>query len=364
MLHEAHNPYKTHIATVIGGDGKLGRKIVNRLGNLGFEDVRVLERGDKAKDHKTSTYWYSAVDADTTVKLFRRIKKFLTADSTVLDGASVKTPHLIAAYRRLDSSGVSTASTHLGVHPEHPWEGAPVWIAPIGEHSERAKKLAVEIFAPQLTSINFISIEDHKKVEIAQSLTIIGNHIIGDTLAELGMTLDEFYQHAPLTAGLASLVFARVYGQGSNLSSEIVHEQAAKKELVNAFIKSAKELKRAQRSRRRLRDWMSNNEKFHDGNGVLQKVYDEAGVVAARRQNLQLEHIRFTIPVNKPGELVKYLVYFAELGMDLTAIDSMPVQIADGRSIRFDIGIHPQSTNPEKMEALRGILVEHECLVE
>src|SRR3989344_7029711 len=102
MSQEVFKPYQERIVTVVGGKGALGSKISTNFGGLGFQSVRVCEKGDPFLDFvKASTDIFFAVDDREIASMLRETRDFLTPDHSVLDGSSVKEP-LVTTYRELD----------------------------------------------------------------------------------------------------------------------------------------------------------------------------------------------------------------------------------------------------------------------
>src|SRR3989344_4733609 len=113
--------YQNRVATVVGGKGQLGSRIVKGFRNLGFGQVRICEQDDPLRDFvPTSTDLFFAVDALRARDMLQSVRDLLKPHHSVLDGASVKAP-LIPAYQELDEAGISVCSTHLGAVPTQPW---------------------------------------------------------------------------------------------------------------------------------------------------------------------------------------------------------------------------------------------------
>src|SRR3989344_5820419 len=183
---------RERVATVVGGKGQLGRRMVKAFESIGFGQVRVCEKDDPFLDFaKQSTDIFFAVDDRETLSMLRAVEKNLTPEQTISDGSSVK-GRLIPIFTRLDKSGISVASTHLGSVPQHPWRGVKVWVCEVGPNSERAKNLALDLFISTNSSISIIDIKDHKNVEKAQWITTIAAHLQAGLLRRIDFPLGNF----------------------------------------------------------------------------------------------------------------------------------------------------------------------------
>lgn len=349
-------PYEKRVATVVGGRGQLGSRVVKGLQGLGIPDVRICEKGDPFRGFVgVSTDVFLATDAKTTKDMLAAARDLLDKQ-TVLDGASVKAP-LIPFYRSLDKCGISVCSTHLGAVPAHPWGGVKVWVCEVGPNSERAKQLAVDLFLSKNTSIQLINIKDHWQVEQDQWFTFAVMHIFAAALRESGLSLGRFNAFATLNAELAALPLGRTLGQGTIVPSEVLFTQPRKRKFFGGITKAFQELKESLKDRKSLQEFMQRNISFHDSPpedppGSVNTIFTKAGIVGARNANLRMFSIRLRITDNKPGNLIKILEPFRDAGANITAIDSMPGVITPEEEqhgidpdsiVNFDIGIDPRS---------------------
>ncbi len=151
-------PNNERVVTVVGGRGQLGRKIVRGFQSLKFGQVRICEEEDSFLSFvEQSTDIFFAVDDKKISDMLHSADELLTPQHAILDGSSVKEP-LIPIFKRLDDRGINVVSTHLGAIPSHPWRGVKVWICEVGSNSERAKRLAIDLFISTNSSIEIIDI--------------------------------------------------------------------------------------------------------------------------------------------------------------------------------------------------------------
>lgn len=366
--------YEDRIATVVGGRGQLGSKIVKGFEGLGFKEVRACGKGDPFTDFiRLSTDLFFAVDAIQVKDMLQSTRDLLQPQHSVLDGSSVKSS-LISLYRELDNFGTSVCSTHLGAVPTQPWRGVKVWICEVGQNSERAKRLAIDLFIAKNTSIQQIDIGDHEKVEQDQWFTFAVMHIFAATLRKSGLPLERFNAFATLNAELATLPLGRTLGQGTVVPSEILFTQPKKSEFLASISEALIELEESLGDREKLQDFMQRDISFHDNpEGVVDSVFKKAGIVGARNANLRMYAFSFRIRDDQPGKLRELLLPFYEEGVNLTAIDSMPGAITPeeekqgvdpDRIVDFDIGIDPKTINPQKAEMIKDRLREMGCVVD
>ncbi|MBI2589379.1 hypothetical protein HYW35_04230 [Candidatus Saccharibacteria bacterium] len=368
-----YEAYETRVATVVGGRGQLGSRIVQGLGGLGFNEVRVCEIDDSLTDSvRSSTDLFFAVDASTTDQMLRSVYDLLGPQHSVLDGSSVKST-LIPVYHELDNHGISVCSTHLGAVPAQPWRGVKVWLCEVGPNSEKAIRLATDLFLAKNTSIQKINISDHEKVEQDQFLTFFTMHLLAGALRQRELPLSDFNKFATLNAELAALALGRTLGQGTVVPSEILHSQPRKKEFLDAISGALEELKKGLDDRGKLQELMLQNIMFHDDPaGVIKSMFGKAGVVGARNANLRMYAFSFRTTDDRPGKLRELLGPFYEAGANLTAIDSMPGVITPeeeqqgvdpDKIVDFDIGIDPDTIDPQKVARIKAALTKMGCVI-
>jgi prephenate dehydrogenase len=298
-------------------------------------------------------------------------RDYLTPDHTILDGASIKGP-LITTYRELDNLQISVASTHLGAVPEQPWRGIKVWVCEVGPHSERAKRLAFNLFLSTNSSIQTIDINEHRNVERDQWLTMATAHIFAAALRNAGFPLGAFDSYATLNAELQALPIGRTLGQGTKIPSEVIAGQPLKEEYMETLREGLRELESVLGDRDGLQAWMQQNIDFHNGDGTVNHLFKKAGVIGARNANLRMHSFSFRITNDQPGILSSILEPFHAEGANLTAIDSMPGTATDkelergvdpDKIVDFDIGVDPKTIDPDKEERIKEQLVALGCVI-
>lgn len=373
MSQEVLSPYRERVATVVGGKGDLGRKIVPVFKGLGFQSVRICEKGDPFLDDvRESTDIFFAVDDREITSMLREARDFLRTDHSILDGSSVKQP-LITTYRELDNLKISVASTHLGAVPAQPWRGIKVWVCEVGPNSGKAKKLAIDLFLSTNSSIQAIDIKDHKNVEQDQWITMAVAHLVASALRESKFPLERFDAYATLNTELLVLPVGRTLGQGTKIPSEVLFNQPMKMEFLAKLKEGVSQLEQALGDRTKLQELMQQNIDFHnDPSGFVKAIFKKAGIIGARNANLRMHKLSFRITDDKPGALRRILEPFYVEGANLTAIDSMPGTLSDeerekGLSpdsiVDFDIGIDPKTIDPDKEQRIRKRLIDLGCSV-
>lgn len=372
MGKEQLNPYGERTATVVGGKGPLGSKITERLKPLGFQSVEICEKGDPLLDFVgRSTDLFFAVDDREITAMLQASRDYLTPQHTILDGSSVKEP-LITTYRELDDMQISVASTHLGSVPTHPWRGVKVWVCEVGPNSERAKRLAFDLFLSTNSSIRAIDIVDHKNVERDQWMTMAVAHIFARALKSADFTLGEFDSYATLNAELQALPVGRTLGQGTKIPSEIIFNQPFKSEMLELLKQGVVDLEEAMEDRDKLQEFMQRNIDFHNSDGTVNSIFKKAGVIGARNANLRMHRFSFRITNDRSGLLLQVLEPFYAEGANLNAIDSMSAQATSEELQRgvdpdavvdFDIGIDPKTIDEEKEQRIKERLMELGCTI-
>lgn len=371
-MPEIFRPYNERTATVVGGRGALGTKVVAAMRPIGFREVQICEAGDRVTDFvERSTDLFFAV-SDTEIKdMLQTSRDYLTANHTILDGSSVKAP-LITTYRELDSMQISVASTHLGAVPTQPWRGIKVWVCEVGRNSERAKRLAFDLFLSTNSSIRAIKIEDHKNVEMDQFVTMAISHITATALRRANYTLGDFDLYATLNAELQALPIGRTLGQGAKIPSEIIFNQPMKEELMERIKEGVMELEAVLGNREGLQALMQNNIDFHNADGAINALFKKAGIIGARNANLRMHSLSFRITDDQPGLLSRVLEPFHIEGANLTAIDSMSGIATDeelrrgvnpDKIVNFDIGIDPKTIDEDKEQRIKEELIALGCVI-
>lgn len=370
MSAEKSNTYESRIATVVGGRGALGSKVVSAMEPMGFQQVQVCEEGDPFTEFaQRSTDIFFAVPDTEIIPMIQAARDHLTPSHTILDGSSVK-QSLITTYRELDDLGISVVSTHLGSVPTQPWRGIKVWVCEVGPNSGRAKRLAFDLFLSTNSSLRAIDIEDHKNVEVDQFITMAIAHIMATALRSHNYSLGEFDAFAPLNAELQALPVGRTLGQGTKVPSEILFNQPSKEELMARIREGVTALEGVLGDRERMQALMQGNIDFHNADGTVDGLFRKAGVIGARNANLRMHKLSFRITDDKPGVLARVLAPFYLMGANLTAIDSMPGVASDGerklgvdpdKVVDFDIGIDPKTITPQNFIHLKQLLRSIGC---
>ena len=366
-------PYEDRIATVIGGKGQLGSKIVTGLESFSFRQVRVCEIGDPFLTFvEQSTDLFFAVDDKQIASMLQASRDILKPNHSVLDGSSVKKP-LITTYRELDGAGISVCSTHLGAVPAQPWRGIKVWVCEVGPNSERAKRLAVDLFLSTNSSIQTIDIDDHENVERDQWITMAVAHIVAGALRSSRFPLERFDAYSTLNAELLALPVGRTLGQGTRVPSEVLFNQPMKFDFLVTLKEGVSQLEQVLGDRVKLQELMQQNIDFHnDPYGFIDVIFKKAGIIGARNANIRMHKFSFRITDDQPGVLRRILEPFYVEGANLTAIDSIPGTPSDEERSRginpdnivdFDIGIDPKTIDPEKEERIKKGLLELGCTV-
>lgn len=366
--------YNERVATVVGGRGQLGSRIVNGLEGLGLKEVKVCEKGDPFADFvRSSSDIFFAVNAEEAKDMLQSTRDLLKPHHhSILDGASVKSP-LISTYRELDDHGISVCSTHLGANPTQPWRGIKVWVCEVGQNSGKAKRLAIDLFIAKNTSIQEMSIVDHGKVEEDQFFTHAIMQIFAGALREHGLPMEEFSSFATLNSDLAVLPLGRSLGQGTAITSEILSSQPRRIEFFTHISDALKELGENLDDREKLQAFIRKNIDFHnDPFGAVDSAFKKAGVVGSHIANLRMHTLRLRIRDDQPGKLREILKPFYDEGANLTAIDSMPGVITPEEAqlgvdpdniVDFDIGIDPNTIDPQKEQRIKDTLREMGFLV-
>lgn len=364
--------YSERTVTVVGGRGALGSKVVAGLAPLGFREVQICEKEDPFIDFaRRSTDLFFAVDNTEILEMLQASRDYLTPNHTILDGSSVKEP-LITTYRELDGMQISVASTHLGAVPTQPWRGIKVWVCEVGPNSERAMRLAFDLFLSTNSSIQTIDIGKHRNVERDQWLTMATAHIFATVLRKAGFPLGEFDSYATLNAELQALPVGRTLGQGTKIPSEIIFNQPMKEEYMERIKEGVRELEAVLGDRGRLQALMQENIDFHNADGTVNVLFRKAGVIGARNANLRMHRFSFRITNDQPGLLSRVLKPFYIEGANLTAIDSMPGIVTDeerrrgvdpDKIVNFDIGIDPKTIDEDKEQRIKEQLVALGCVV-
>lgn len=373
MSQEVFKPYQERTVTVVGGKGALGSKITTNFEKLGFQSVRVCEKGDPFLDNvRESTDIFFAVDDREITSMLREAREILRPDHSILDGSSVKEP-LITTYRNLDNLQISVVSTHLGAVPTQPWRGIKVWVCEVGPNSKKAKRLAVDLFLSTNSSIQAIDIKDHKNVERDQWITMAIAHIVAGALRGSNFPLERFDAFSTLNSELLALPVGRTLGQGTKVPSEVLFNQPMKVDFLAALKEGVSQLEQVLGDRAKLQELMQQNIDFHDNpKGFVGAIFKKAGIIGARNANLRMHKLSFRITDDKPGALRKILEPFYGEGANLTAIDSMPGTISDEERkkginpdniVDFDIGIDPKTIDQDKEKRIRERLIELGCSV-
>ncbi|OGD94683.1 hypothetical protein A3A48_02325 [Candidatus Curtissbacteria bacterium RIFCSPLOWO2_01_FULL_37_9] len=363
-------PYEQRVATVVG-KGVQGTKVGRALESLGFKQVKFCEKDDPFLDFvETSTDLVLAIDNVGVEDRLRSVWPYLTPNHRVLDGSSVKAP-LIPMYEDLDRRGVSVAPFHLGAKPDMSWMGIKAWVCTVGPNSEGAKRLGTDIFLSTNSFIIVIDIREHHNIEKAQWLTMATSHIFLTALKRLGFPLERFDNFATLNAELQTQPSGRTAGQGPGIPSEVLLNQPAKWELMQAVRESAKDFEAALSTGYGFQEFLQGNIDYHDNpKGFVKALFEKAGMIGATNANIRMFSFKFRVEDEGPGTLRRLLEPFDLEDADMTAFLSQRAEVKvdeqhkyqdPDKVVDFYVGINPKTVDPEKDRRIKERLVEMGC---
>ncbi len=227
---------------VIGGSRGMGRCMANLFGDLGhavmIADLDTQLTPDEAA--AAADVVVIAVPIDVTEDVIRRLGPLVRPEALLMDVTSLKAGPMEAM---LAHSRASVVGTHPLFGPSvHSLQGQRVVLTP-GRGDEWAAWLRTMLHARGLEMVEITPEEHDRAMSIVQVLVHFSTEVMGRTLADLGMPLEQTLQLTSPIYLMELLLTARHFAQSPHLYASIQMSNPATPEVMQAFVRAAEGLR-------------------------------------------------------------------------------------------------------------------------
>jgi len=227
---------------VIGGSRGMGRCMANLFGDLGHAvmvaDLDTQLTPDEAA--AAADVVVIAVPIDVTEDVIRRLGPLVRPEALLMDVTSLKAGPMAAM---LAHSQASVVGTHPLFGPSvHSLQGQRVVITP-GRGDEWQGWLRTMLHARGLEMVEITPEEHDRAMSIVQVLVHFSTEVMGRTLADLGMPLEQTLQLTSPIYLMELLLTARHFAQSPHLYASIQMSNPATPEVMQAFVRAADRLR-------------------------------------------------------------------------------------------------------------------------
>ena len=228
---------------IIGGCGQMGRCMAKLFGDLGhmvmIADVDTELKIDEAA--AVSDVIVVSVPIDATVEVIRRIGPHVREEALMMDVTSIKAAPVKAM---LESCRGSVVGTHPLFGPTvHSLQGQRVALCR-GRGDAWFDWLKQMLHARGLVLMESTPDTHDRAMSIVQVLVHFATEVMGHTLANLGVDLQETLQFTSPVYLMELLMTARHFAQSPNLYASIEMSNPATPAVMDAFVNAAERLRR------------------------------------------------------------------------------------------------------------------------
>ncbi|MFH1747474.1 MAG: bifunctional chorismate mutase/prephenate dehydrogenase [Planctomycetota bacterium] len=227
---------------VIGGQGQMGRCMADLFSDLGHTVmVADLETSLKpAEAAAAADVVIISVPIDVTEEVIRTLGPLVSPQALLMDVTSIKMAPLQAM---LDSTKASVVGTHPLFGPSvHSLQGQRIVLTP-GRGDEWLKWLKQMLHARGLNMLETTPEAHDRAMSVVQVLVHFSTEVMGHTLAEIGVPIDETLAFTSPIYMLELLLTARHFAQSPDLYASIQMSNPATPEVIAAFEKSVQKLR-------------------------------------------------------------------------------------------------------------------------
>ena len=229
---------------IIGGAGQMGELLARFFGDFGHEILVVDKETELTAEEAAprADVVIVSVPIRETERVVREVGPLLRPDALLMDITSLKAAPMRAM---MDSTEASVIGTHPMFGPGvRAFEGQRVVIC-VGRDREENPWLdwVTRHFRARGLFLNLTTPDHHDRVmSIVQVLLHYQTQVLGLTLANTGMPLEESLAFTSPAYLLEAYVAARHFAQDSAIYGPIEMEKPARREIVDAFRAAAAEI--------------------------------------------------------------------------------------------------------------------------
>ena len=227
---------------VIGGAGAMGRCIGELFADLGHA-VMIADRNTTLRPQEAAAaadVVVISVPIEQTVEVIGRLGPLVREDALLMDVTSIKSQPLRAM---LESTAASVVGTHPLFGPSvHSVQGQRIVLTP-GRGDPWLDWLRRMLRARGLSIMETTAETHDRAMAVVQVLTHFSSEVMGRTLAQLQVPIDETLAFTSPVYLMELLMTARHFAQSPDLYASIQMSNPQTDEVTEAFLRAATELK-------------------------------------------------------------------------------------------------------------------------
>ena len=227
---------------IVGGNGGIGRCMAGMFGDLGHAVMIADVDTDLTPEEAAAVadVVVVSVPIDVTVDVVRRVGPRVREDALLMDVTSVKSAPLAAM---LESCRASVVGTHPLFGPSvHSLQGQRIVLTP-GRGDEWLAWLKRMLHARGLDMLETTAADHDRAMSVVQVLVHFSSEVMGKTLAELGVSIEETLAFTSPIYLLELLMTARHFAQSPDLYASIEMSNPDAMRVTSAFAGAAEELR-------------------------------------------------------------------------------------------------------------------------
>ena len=229
---------------IIGGKGGMGRCLARLFGDLGHP-VLIADLDTPLTPEEAAAaadVVIISVPIDATVAVIRKLGPLVQPDSLLMDVTSTKTTPMEAM---LASTKASVCGSHPLFGPSvHTVQGQRIVLTP-GRGDEWLAWLKQMLSARGLLVTETTAQAHDRAMAIVQVLTHFSTEVVGQTLADLGVPVQETLAFTSPVYMMELLMTARHFAQSPDLYASIQMSNPGTPAVTSAFVDAAAKLKAA-----------------------------------------------------------------------------------------------------------------------
>ncbi len=226
---------------IIGGGGGMGRCMAQLFGDLGHA-VMIADldtRLTPLEAARVADVVVISVPIDVTADVIRELGPHVRNEALLMDVTSVKAAPVRAM---LEVTGASVVGTHPLFGPSvHSVQGQRVVITP-GRGAAWLDWLRMMFQARGLAIVETTPEDHDRSMSVVQVLNHFATEVMGQTVAALGVPLEQTLQFTSPIYLMELLLTARHFAQSPDLYASIQMLNPATREVTDAFIDAARKL--------------------------------------------------------------------------------------------------------------------------
>ncbi len=226
---------------VIGGRGEMGRCLVELFSDLGHT-VMVADLDTRLTSEEAvaaADVVIISVPIDVTLDVIRQLGPLVRPEALLMDVTSIKTAPLQAM---LEASPASVVGTHPLFGPSvHSLQGQRIVLTP-GRGDEWLDWLKRMLHARGLNMLETTAEAHDRAMSVVQVLVHFSTEVMGRTLAQIGVGIDETLAFTSPIYLMELLLTARHFAQSPELYAPIQMSNPATAAVTAAFVESAQRL--------------------------------------------------------------------------------------------------------------------------